>query len=317
MSYLVDHWSYDPFLIVVLVLVIWHEIGLARLARRSRPERTRQRRLRSLWFYAGLAVLLLAVESPLDYWSDDYFFVHMLQHLLLMFAAPTLVVAGAPWQPLLDGLPGRAGRTATAAVLRDTWSRPLRAIAGFLLRPWVSVTLFSVVMVAWHLPVPYDLAERNQSVHIWLMHSSFFLAGVLFWLQFIPSPPFQRRMPLVSQAAALIATNVVMWILAMSMSIFSQDSWYSVYAHVPGVTLPPYADQEIGAAILWVCGDFWAIPALIYVVRRLVNEDGGVSSALDQMLHRGAAGSGWASGSRRVKPGSTSPPLRPPAGPTS
>src|ERR1039458_7517921 len=120
-------------------------------------------------------------------------------------------------------------------------------------------------------------------------------------------------MPLVSQAAALIATNVVMWILAMSMSIFSQDSWYSVYAHVPGVTLPPYTDQEIGAAILWVCGDFWAIPALIYVVRRLVNEDGGVSSALDQMLHRGATGSGWGSGSRPGKPGSTVPPPRAPA----
>jgi putative membrane protein len=315
-SYLVDHWSFDPFLIVVLVLVAWHEIGLARLARRSRPERTRQRRLRSLWFYAGLAVLLISVESPIDYWSDDYFFVHMLQHLLLMFAAPTLVVAGAPWQPLLDGLPGRSGRTATAAVLRDSWSRPLRAVVGFLLRPWVSVILFSAVMLAWHLPPLFDLSEHNQAVHIWLMHGSFFLAGILFWLQFIPSPPFQRRMPLVSQAAALIATNLAMWILAMSMSIFSQNSWYSVYAHVPGVTLPPFADQEIGAAILWVCGDFWAIPALIYVVRRLVNEDGGVSSALDQILHRGATSSGWASAGRRVPPGSA-PPLPPPAGPSS
>ena len=317
MSYLVDHWSFDPFLIVVLVLVAWHEIGLARLARRSRPERTRQRRLRSLWFYAGLAVLLISVESPIDYWSDDYFLVHMLQHLLLMFAAPTLVVAGAPWQPLLDGLPGRSGRTATAAVLRDSWSRPLRAVVGFLLRPWVSVILFSAVMLAWHLPPLFDLSEHNQAVHIWLMHGSFFLAGILFWLQFIPSPPFQRRMPLVSQAAALIATNLAMWILAMSMSIFSQNSWYSVYAHVPGVTLPPFADQEIGAAILWVCGDFWAIPALIYVVRRLINEDGGVSSALDQILHRGATSSGWASAGRRVPPGSAAPPLPPPAGPSS
>src|SRR5216684_293175 len=152
MSYLTDHWAFDPFMIVVAVLVVWHEIGLARLARRSRPERTRERRRRSFLFYGGLAVLLLTVQSPIDYWADDYFFVHMLQHLLLMFAAPTLVVAGAPWQPLLDGLPGRTGRTATAAVLRDRWSRPLRAVTGFLLRPWVSVILFSAVMLAWHIP---------------------------------------------------------------------------------------------------------------------------------------------------------------------
>ena len=95
------------------VVVVWHEIGLRRLASRSRPERTRERRLRSLWFYRGLAVLLLAVESPLDYWADSYFMVHMVQHLLLMFAAPSLVVAGAPWQPLLAALPGRSGQSVT------------------------------------------------------------------------------------------------------------------------------------------------------------------------------------------------------------
>jgi len=314
MSYLVDHWSFDPFIIVVAVLVVWHEIGLARLARRSRPERTRQRRWRSLFFYAGLATLLITVCSPIDYWSDSYFFVHMVQHLLLMFAAPSLVVAGAPWQPLLDALPGRAGRTATGAVLRDDWARPLRAVAGFLLRPWVSVTLFSAVMLFWHVPGPFDYADRNQVVHIWLMHGSFFLAGVLFWLQFIPSPPFRQRMPLVQQAAALIVTNLVMWFLAMAMSIFSQSAWYSVYQHVPGVTLPPFADQEIGAAILWVCGDFWAIPALIYVVRQIVNEDGGVGGAIDQILHRGSAGASWASGRRMAapRPGAPQPvPSRP------
>ena len=290
MSYLVGHWSFDPFVIVVAVLVAWHEIGLARLARRSRPERTRQRRLRSLWFYAGLAVLLLAVVSPLDYWADDYFFVHMLQHLLLMFAAPTLVVAGAPWQPLLAGLPGTAGRTATAAVLRDRWSRPLRAVAGFLLRPWVSVILFSAVMLAWHIPALFDLAARNQAVHIWVMHASFFLAGVLFWLQFIPSPPFRSRMPLLGRAAALLATNVVMIFIAMALSIFANHSIYAPYDHVPGVTLPPFADQQIGAAILWVCGDFWALPTMIITIRKLLSDETGIGTALDRFVRSGSRG---------------------------
>jgi putative membrane protein len=324
MSYLVDHWSFDPFLIVVAVLVIWHEIGLARLARRSRPDRTAQRRRRSWLFYAGLAVLLLAVVSPVDYWADGYFFVHMFQHMLLMFAAPTLVVAGAPWQPLLDGLPGRAGQAVTRGVLRGGWSRPLRAAGAFLLRPWVSVTLFSLVMIVWHVPALFDLAQNNQYVHIWLMHGSFFIAGVLFWLQFIPSPPFRRRMSLPAQVAALVTTNVVMWVLAMSMSILTQVSWYPVYDHVPGVTLAPFADQQIGAAILWVCGDFWAIPALIVVMRRLIDQDGSMGAALEKMLRRGSAGTryswassgnghrggSWASG----RPPTSLPPPEPPAG---
>ena len=298
MSYLTEQWSFDPFLIIAIILVVWHEIGLARLARRSRPERTRQRRLRSLWFYGGLLVLLLAVESPVDYWADDYFFVHMVQHLLLMFAAPVLIVAGAPWQPLLDGLPWRAGRSVTAGVMRGGWSRPLRAAGGWLLRPWVAVVLFNAVMLFWHVPGPFDLAENNQYVHIWLMHSTFFIAGVLFWLQFIPSPPFRMRMPPEAQAVALVGTNVIMWILAMSMSFLTQVSWYPVYGHILGVTLAPFADQQIGAGILWVCGDFWAIPMLIVVVRRIIDADGSLGAALDRILGRDkAAGVGprWAS----------------------
>jgi putative membrane protein len=270
MRYVVDHWSYDPFLIVVGVLVAWHETGLARLARRSRPDRTRERRARSWWFYGGLAVLLITVCSPVDYWASDYFFVHMIQHLLLMFAAPTLVVAGAPWQPLLAGLPGHGGRGVMRALVRGSWARPLRTFTAAMLHPWVAVVSFNAMMIAWHVPVLFDLGETSEPVHIWLMHGSFFLTGVAFWAQFIPSPPLRRRMPMASRLAALAGTNLVMWVLAMAMSVFTRVSWYSVYGHVPGVTLPAFAGQQIGAAILWVCGDFWAAPAIAIVIHRLI-----------------------------------------------
>jgi putative membrane protein len=286
--YILDNWSFDPFIILVAVVVAWHETGLYRLAKRSRPERTRERRIRSLWFYAGLLVLLLAVESPIDYWADSYFMVHMVQHLLLMFAAPSLVVAGAPGQPLLAALPGRSAKAVTRSVLADRWSRPLRALWWFLTGPVVAVVLFNLVMVVWHIPAAFDLAENNQVVHIWLMHSSFFLAGVLFWLQFIPSPPFRSRMPLLGRAAALLATNVVMIFIAMSLSIFATHSVYAPYDHVPGVTLPAFADQQIGAAILWVCGDFWALPTMIITIRKLLNDETGAGTALDRFMRSGS-----------------------------
>jgi cytochrome c oxidase assembly factor CtaG len=126
------------------------------------------------------------------------------------------------------------------------------------------------------------------------MHSSFLIAGVLFWLQFIGSPPFRIEMSAVGRAAALLTTNCVMWVLAMAMGLLTSTSWYPVYNQVPGVTLPAFADQQIGAGILWICGDFWAIPTMIVVIRKLMAEDGGVGAAVDKILSRGSARYNWA-----------------------
>ncbi len=286
MSYLVDNWSYDPFVIVVGVIALLHEIGLAKLARRSTPARTARRRRRSFAFYGGLALLLLAVISPIDYWASDYFFVHMIEHVLIMLFAPVLIVAGAPWLPLIHALPVSLRRRVGRAVLLGAWARPLRAVGRFLSSGMVAVLVFNVVMVIWHIPALFDLAENNQDVHIWLMHASFFVAGLFFWLQIIPSYPLRPKLTAVGQISALIATNVVMFVLAMALSIFTNHSWYPVYDHLPGVTLAPFADQQIGAAILWICGDFWAVPALIVVIRRAMAADGGGDALLDRLLGR-------------------------------
>ncbi len=286
MSYLTGHWSFDPFLFAVVVVIIAHEVGLARLRARSDPRRTRLRRGRSLMFYAGLMCLLVAVVSPIDYWSDDYFFLHMIEHILIAFYAPILIVAGAPWVPLLFALPVGTRRRVGRALLLGAWARPLRALGRVVMNPWTALVAFNASMVLWHFPALFDLAQNNPSVHVWLMHGSLLVTGILFWLQIIPSHPVKPRASFVWQGGAIIATNVVMFVLAMSLSIFTSSSWYPVYSHLPGVSLSPFADQQIGAAILWVCGDFWAVPALIVVFRRAIVAEGGFSNALERVLRR-------------------------------
>jgi putative membrane protein len=285
-SYIVDNWSFDPFVIVVAFVVVLHELGLANLRRRSVRERTRKRRLSSLFFYGGLALLVLTVTSPIDYWSDSYFFVHMIEHILLAFFAPILIVAGAPWLPLVHGLPVRFRRRVVRAMLLGRFSGGLRAAGRFVVNPWTALVSFNVVMVIWHFPALFEAAQENQAVHIGLMHASLFVTGTLFWLQIIPSYPFRLKASPLWQIGAIISTNVVMFVMAMTMSLFSDNSWYSVYAQVPGVTLSPYADQQIGAAILWICGDFWAVPALAVTIRRAMNSPGGFSLGVDRLFHR-------------------------------
>jgi putative membrane protein len=286
---LTSHWSVDPFLVVTSALALWHERGVRHLAARSQPAKAPARRRQSLLFYAGLVVLDLTVASPIDYYANLYYWVHVVQHLLLMFAAPVLIVAGAPWIPLAHGLPVGPRRRVGRALLLSAWSAPLRATGRILSKPWVAIAAFNLVMVFWHFTGPFDLAYRNQAVHIWVMHSSFFLVGVFFWLQFIGSYPLRPRLAPLEQAGALFGTNVVMFLLAVAVGMMATSSWYSVYDHLRGVTMSPLADQQLGSGILWVCGDFWCFPALYRAVRQWIQEDeaGAVDAALDRLV-RGA-----------------------------
>jgi putative membrane protein len=289
LNYLIRHWSFDPLVVMVLLTIGAHEWGLARLQSRSVADRQIQRRRRSVAFYAGLGSLVICVASPLDYWASHYFFVHMIQHLILSFFAPMLLVFSAPWVPLAFALPVRARRRVGRFFLLGPASRILRPVGRVVRHRWFALLSVNIVMVLWHLPVAFDFAERNSFAHVWLMHVSFIVSGVLFWLMINPSRPLRPNATLMFRAGAIISTNVVMFILAMSLSIFSHHNWYSVYDHVPGVTLRPFADQEIGAAILWICGDFWAVPALISVIRRVIDQEGSVSSALDHAMGRPSA----------------------------
>jgi len=285
-SYFTTNWGYPWVGVAMLCVIAVHEHGLRSVNRRSTPEHARKRRRRMWLSYAGLVIAGLSVVSPLQFWSMQYFWVHMLQHVTVMLAAPALYVLGAPVIPLVHSVPVTLRRRWLKRIFLRPTRHPLRVIAGFLISPIFAVVFFNLVMLIWMIPAIFNPIMGIEDLHIGLMLSTFFLSGILFWYQFIPSAPFRPTLQPFGQAAALVLTNWIMTIIAIVISFFTNVPLYRFGSAmhgmsgmagmiIPIISLNRFADQQIGAAILWVCGDFWCFPAVYIAFRRSQSDDNG------------------------------------------
>src|SRR5207245_4754910 len=113
-------------------------------------------------FLGGLAAVYLALASPIEPFATLLLQVHMLQHLLLMMAAPPLLWLGAPLFPLLKGLPQPVRTYWAAPLLR---SPALRTLFARLTHPAVALPVFVATTWLWHAPAPYELALAFNGWH--------------------------------------------------------------------------------------------------------------------------------------------------------
>lgn len=278
-------WQITPLGLVALVVGIVHEVGVRRLAVRQTSKNRRRTRRRSLAFYAALLVLIALASGPLERWSVSWLTVHMVVHVVEMFYIPPLLIVGAPWLPLLFALPVAQRRRLLRAYYRGRSLRFVRSSASWLESPISAVLLFNSVMVLWHVPVIFNWASWHDWPLIWLMAPSFVVTGYLFWRVILASHPSPPRGSSRAQVVAIVVTGLVMLVVAMSLSIFTKVPWYSVIVDLHGHAAA-LRDQRWAAGILWICGDFWAAPALVLVGYRIYGKEGGVSASLERALGR-------------------------------
>ena len=221
---------------------------------------------RGTYFLGAIFALLLASSAPIDILSSRLFWVHMIQHLLLLVVVAPLLVAGAPLLPLWLGLPSWTRRFVRASSVLKLRS-PLHRFGHWLRQPVVSCALLIIGMWAWHWPALYDLALTNAAIHDWCEHLTFLAVSVLFWTQVIPSPPLRLRLGYLGRVVYLgiaITQNVVLAVLLG----FAPSPLYAPYAHlvtVPG-GLSALQDQRLGAGIMWTVGDFPFIAVICILV---------------------------------------------------
>ena len=242
-------WPLDPTVYLGLVVVY---LGHAWLAR-GVPDFERKR---SLYFGLGLFTIWVALETPIDTIADHYLdSVHMLQHVLLGFVAPPLMLLG-----LSPGMVTRLVRFTALRALAEPI--PAQLIAG-------------VVMIAWHAPVLYDATLYSEPLHVF-EHLTFIAAGLLLYWPMLKATSAHARWQMSPGAKLLyiLVATLPQDGVALAL-IFSRVPFYEYYTHAPRLvaSLTPLIDQTVAGAVLMVFGKATMVVAALAIMIEWFEED--------------------------------------------
>ncbi|TMD42473.1 MAG: cytochrome c oxidase assembly protein [Chloroflexi bacterium] len=210
-------------------------------------------RWRPLCFWLGLATIFFALDTPVEWYARQLFWVHMTQHLLLIMVAAPLLVAASPWMQLWRGLPLGVRRPLARVAIKHPALAVLRRLFALIVTPTAAWILSSANLWFWHWPAAYDLTLRNHTIHH-LEHGLFLCLGILFWAQVIDQHPFRLRLSPFKRVAYVFTATIQAWALAALLAFATSPFYaYALLPFRPG-GISALTDQQYGAGIMWVPG---------------------------------------------------------------
>jgi cytochrome c oxidase assembly factor CtaG len=231
-------WTFNPGVLLGAVALAGLHLRRWRQVRRESPARgAAGAPVWRLCCFAGSVLLaLVALISPVDSLADQLFFMHMVQHVLLLDAVPILAILGFTKVIL---------RPVTRAV------RNLEHRAGPLAHPAFAVLLYVGVIWAWHVPSAYDFAVRHAAVHV-LEHLTFLIAGSLYWWHLLSPIRARRRLQGMGPVVYMASTKLLVGVLGMGLA-FAPSTLYPYYEHLARVwSVSAGVDQSIAGLVMAV-----------------------------------------------------------------
>jgi putative membrane protein len=227
-------WTFAPAILLSVALWAGVYVWRFRQARREAGGRGAGWK-QALAFAAFVAVLLVALVSPIDALGEDYLFsMHMTQHILLGDIAPLLLLLSL------------------SRVIMRPATRRFHAIErklGRLASPYTFIAIWFALLYFWHIPALYVAAIEHPAVHA-LEHLSFFTAGVAVWWPLIQPVPMRYKLSGLGTLAYVLAAKLGLGMLGLYLT-WSNSVAYGYYEHVPRIWgLTAVEDQNVGGAIM-------------------------------------------------------------------
>jgi cytochrome c oxidase assembly factor CtaG len=210
---------------------------------------------RLLAWLGGVALIFVAVVSPVDRLGEQLASAHMVQHLLLADLAPILLILGL-----------------TKMILRPVTRRVqiIERKAGPFGHPVFGVVAYVGAMWLWHVPPLYDAALEHASVHV-LEHLTFAAAGTLYWWHLLSPIRSRLRLGGLGPVAYMVSTKILVGFLGVALA-FNPDQ---LYAYGPGGErwgMSPLDDQHVAGLIMGLEQSIIMGIALAYLFARMLTE---------------------------------------------
>ncbi|MEV5706158.1 cytochrome c oxidase assembly protein [Actinoallomurus sp. NPDC052274] len=236
----VTTWRFAPVTTALLIAALLLYLAGVLAVRRWPVARTAS-------FTAGLGIVAAAVMgSPGVYGDGGLFWVHMIQHLMLIMIAPWLLCYGHPVTLLLRATDGIA-HDRVQAILRSP-------AAAMVCSPITGLALYMAVLFGVHLSSFMDAMMGSPALMV-LEHVLYLGAGYLYFSAILtvdsPARPPGYPIRLFGLFMGMSADTIVGIVLLQATR-----PPFPTYARMHPPWGPgPLADIHDGGAVMWIGGD--------------------------------------------------------------
>ena len=276
LSTVLSQWSFHAGWIIALpaaaVLCAW---GYRRAAKLGFPHP----RWRLACLLASLAMVFIAVCSPIDHYGRDILFVDFPGVLLLTMIAPPLMLLGAPLT-LAFRASGKSGRRR----LRATYRCRLVAVLTFPIATWL---LFAVATYVWQFTELTDVAARHQSLR-YLEQSTLLLVGLMFWNPAIVADPLRWRLPYPLRSLYVLVEMTHKGLFGGMFLSMTRVVHTDLAERAPAWAPDPLQDQRLAILVLWIGGNLIFLLALGWLASGWVSYEKRNQVRVDRRLRLAA-----------------------------
>jgi putative copper resistance protein D len=208
-------------------------------------------------------------------YDGELFWVHMVQHLLLIMVAAPLFAIASPIELAWRSTTGTAHIAVTEA-LRS-------GVAKFLGHWAVAFVLYAVLIPISHLTSWYNLTLENDGLHN-VEHLAFLIVGYLFWRQIFGNDPNCYRLQPALQLFYLFLAIPIDTFTGLSLAGATKEMFPAYFA-THRTWGPSYVnDLHIGGSIMWVVGDTLMLWPMIPVALRWMHLEERKAERIDREL---------------------------------